>query len=128
VPFTARHWPHDAQTGRQVALCNTEKIESIAGEKGYDDQSLRNILRSDGVWPLLRHRLFAPSDHAHNVRLDSEVYSQRWMAESAFSAIRRQFNPAVHLCVWYREFRELVLAAKSVTSSRLSNSDLNVVI
>ncbi|KKF40138.1 transposase [Halorubrum saccharovorum] len=31
------------------------------------------------------------------------------MAETAFSAIKRRFDPAVHLCAWYREFRELVL-------------------
>ena len=31
------HWPHDTQTGRRVALRNTEKIESLAGDKGYDD-------------------------------------------------------------------------------------------
>ena len=66
------HWPHDTQTGRRVALRNTDKIESIAGDKGYDDQSLRDALRSEGVRPLLRHRLFAAYDHAHNARLDSE--------------------------------------------------------
>ncbi|MEZ3169029.1 transposase, partial [Halorubrum ejinorense] len=43
------HWPHDTQTGRRVALRNTEKIESLAGDKGYDDQSLRDALRSEGV-------------------------------------------------------------------------------
>ncbi|KKF40139.1 hypothetical protein FK85_23015 [Halorubrum saccharovorum] len=67
------HWSHDTQTGRRVALPNTEKIESLASDKGYDDQSLRDALRSAGVWPLLRHRLFAAYDHAHNARLDSEL-------------------------------------------------------
>ncbi|SDF04554.1 Transposase DDE domain-containing protein [Halorubrum xinjiangense] len=63
------------------------------------------------VRSLLRHRLFAAYDHAHNARLDSELYGQRWMAETAFSAIKRQFGPAVHSRAWYREFRELVLTA-----------------
>jgi IS5 family transposase len=105
------HWPHDTQVGRQVALRNTEKVESLAGDKGYDDQSLREALRSDGVRPLIKHRLFAASDHAHNARLDSELYGQRWMAESAFSAIKRRYGPAVGPCAWYRQFRELVLTA-----------------
>ncbi|RDZ55765.1 IS5/IS1182 family transposase [Haloferax sp. Atlit-10N] len=105
------HWPHDTQTGRRVALRNTEKIESLAGDKGYDDQSLRDALRSEGVRPLLRHRLFAHYDHAHNARLDSELYRQRWMAETTFSAIKRRFGPAVHPRAWYREFRKLVLTA-----------------
>ncbi len=87
------HWPHDTQVGRQVALRNTAEIESLAGDKGYDDQSLRDALRSEGVRPVIRHRLFAHYDHAHNARLDSDLYGQRWMAETAFSAIKRRFGP-----------------------------------
>ncbi|MDB2294666.1 transposase, partial [Halorubrum ezzemoulense] len=68
-------------------------------------------LRSGGVRPLLRHRLFAHYYHAYNARLDSELYGQRWMAETAFSAIKRRFGPAVHIRAWYREFRELVVTA-----------------
>ncbi|GAB7011513.1 hypothetical protein JCM31271_34560 [Halorubrum trueperi] len=71
------HWPHDTQTGRRVALRNTEKIESLAGDKGYDDQALRDALRSGGVRALLRQRPFAAYDQAHNARLDSELYGQR---------------------------------------------------
>jgi IS5 family transposase len=33
------------------------------------------------------------------------------MAETAFSAIKRQFGPAVHPREWYREFRGLVVTA-----------------
>jgi IS5 family transposase len=105
------HWPHDTQVGRRVALRNTEKVESLAGDKGYDDQSLRDTLRSEGVRPLIKHRLFAAYDHAHNARLDSDLYGQRWMAESAFSAIKRRYGSAVGSRAWYRQFRELVLTA-----------------
>ncbi len=103
------HWPHDTQVGRRIALRNTDEIESLAGDKGYDDQSLRDAVRSEGVRPVIRHRLFAHYDHAHNARLDSDLYGQRWMAESAFSAIKRRFGSAVGPSAWYREFRELVL-------------------
>jgi len=105
------HWPHDTQVGRRVALRNTEEIESLAGDKGYEDQSLREDLRSNGVRPVIRHRLFAHYDHAHNARLDSELYGQRWMTESAFSAIKRPYGSAVGPSAWYRQFRELVLIA-----------------
>jgi len=94
-----------------VALRNTDEIERLAGDKGYDDQSLRDALRSEGVRPVIRHRLFAYYNHAHNARLDSDLYRQRWMAETAFSAIKRRFGSAVGLSAWYREFRELVLPA-----------------
>ena len=94
-----------------MALRNTDEIESLAGDKGYDDQSLRDALRSEGVRPLIKHRLFAAYDHAHNARLDSEKYGQRWMAETAFSAIKRRYGSAVGSSAWYRQFRELVLTA-----------------
>jgi IS5 family transposase len=58
---------------------------------------------------LLRHRIFANYDHAHNAWLDRELYGQRWMAEAAFSAINRGFSPAVYPHAWYRGFRKLVL-------------------
>ncbi|WP_238992741.1 transposase [Halorubrum distributum] len=98
------HWPHDTQTGRRVALRNTEKIESIAGERGYDDQPLGDALHSEGG-SLLRHRLFAAYDHAHNAQLDSELYGQRWMAEIAFSAIKRRFGPVVYQPVYLNSAR-----------------------
>jgi IS5 family transposase len=60
---------------------------------------------------LLRYRSFAAHDHAHNARLDSELYDQRWIAETAFSAIKRRFGLAVNPRAWYRECRELVLTA-----------------
>lgn len=39
------------------------------------------------------------------------IDSQRWMAETAFSAIKRRFGPAVHSREGYRGFREFVLIA-----------------
>lgn len=105
------HWPQDTQVGRRVALRNTDAIESLTGDKGYDDQSLRDTLRKEGVRPLIKHRLFAHYDHAHNARLDSALYGQRRMAETAFSAIKRRYGSAVGPSAWYRQFRELVLTA-----------------
>lgn len=78
-----------------MALRNTEQVTSIAGDKGYDDQSLRDALRAEGVWPLIKHRLFAYYDYAHNARLDSDLYGQRLMAENAVSAIKRRCGSAV---------------------------------
>ena len=84
---------------RWVALRNTDKIESLAGNKGYDDQSLRGALHLDGVRPVISHRLFAHYDHPHNARVDSGLYGQRWMADSTFSAIKRRFGSAVGLSI-----------------------------
>jgi IS5 family transposase len=117
------HWPHDTQVGRQVALRNTDDIESLAGDKGYDDQSLRDVLRAEGVRPLLRHRVFAPYNHANNARLDSDLYGQRWMAETAFSSIRRRYGASVRSRAWYRQFRNSYSLPLSTTSNKPSRSD-----
>lgn len=102
-------WPHDIQTGHRATLRNNEKVNILTSDKGYDDYLIRDALRSEGVRPLLRNRLFVAYDH--NTRLDSGLYGQRWMDEITFPTIKRRFSPAIHPRTWYREFRELVVTA-----------------
>ncbi|MGQ3413837.1 transposase [Natrinema sp. LN54] len=62
------HWSHDTQVGSQVVLRNTADIESFAGDKGHDDHSLRDTLRTEDIRSVIKYRLFAAYDHAHNAR------------------------------------------------------------
>jgi IS5 family transposase len=94
-----------------VALRNTEKLESLASDNGYNGQSLRDALRSENVWPLIRLRLFTAYDQAHNARLDSDLYGQRWMADTAFLATKRRYGFAVRSNAWYRRPCEVILTA-----------------
>jgi IS5 family transposase len=84
-----------------VALRNTDEIKSFAGDKGYDNQSLRDALRSEGVRLVIRHGLFAHHNHTYNSRLDSELYRQCWMADTGSLSGRAPGTA----------FRELVLTA-----------------
>lgn len=86
--YYSAHWPHDIYVGRQVALRSTGEIETLAGNKGYTHQSLRDAIRSEGVEPVIRRRLFAYCDHAHNVRLDSNLSGQRLMTNGIFFSAR----------------------------------------
>lgn len=52
-------------------LRNTTDIESFAGDKGHDDHSLRDTLRTEGIRSVIKYRLFAAYDHAHNARMAS---------------------------------------------------------
>jgi len=36
-------------------------------------------------------------------------YSQRWMAETSYSTVKRSLGDAVRAFGWYRQFREIVL-------------------
>ena len=100
---------HDTQIGWQLALRNAGEIASLAADKGYDWQQLREKLREEGVRPLIKHREFRPIDCAHNARIDGSLYGQRALSETVFSTIKRTLGHAVRARAWYREFREIVL-------------------
>jgi len=72
----------DADLAEQIARRNAGDLRSLAADKGYDKQSLRRTLRELGSRPLIKHRIFAPYDHAHNARIDEQRYNQRSMTET----------------------------------------------
>ena len=51
---------HDTQLGWQLARRNAGELHSLAADKGYDWQQLREKLREEGVRPLIKHREFRP--------------------------------------------------------------------
>lgn len=101
-------WPDETKTGPQVAKRNVGDLQSLSADKGFDDKSFREELRSHNIRPLIKHRVFASYDHAHNARIDDDLYNQRWMAETVFSSVKRSLGSAVRASFWYREFRELI--------------------
>jgi len=85
----------DADLAEQIARRNAGDLRSLAADKGYDKQSLRESLCDLGIRPLIKHRIFAPYDHAHNARIDEQRYNQRSMTETVNSAIKRSLDFAV---------------------------------
>ncbi|WP_256943996.1 transposase, partial [Halobacterium hubeiense] len=100
---------------------NAGEIASLAADKGYDWQQLREKLREDGVRPLIKHREFRPIDCAHNARIDGSLYGQRALSETVFSTIKRTLGHAVRARAWYREFREIVLMCAVYNIKRAVN-------
>ena len=89
---------------------NTGELQALTADKGYDCTWLREYLREDlGVRPLIKHCINKPYDHAHNARIDDDLYHQRSMSESVFSSVKRSLGVALRARSWYREFRELAL-------------------
>jgi IS5 family transposase len=99
----------DADVCAQPARHYPGELQSLAADKGYDSQPLRNTLRDLGIRPLIKHRIFAPYGHAHNARIDDGLYGQRSMTETANSSVKRSYGSAVRARTWYREFREIAL-------------------
>jgi IS5 family transposase len=99
----------DADLAEQIARRNAGDLRSLAADKGYDKQSLREGLRDLRIRPLIKHRIFAPYDHAHNARINENRYNQRSMTETVNSAVKRSLGFAVRARSWFREFREIAL-------------------
>jgi len=99
----------DADVCAQLARRYGGELQTLAADRGYDSQPLRETLREMGIRPLIKHRIFAPYDHAHNARIDDDRYNQRSMTETANSSVKRSYGAAVRAREWYREFREVVL-------------------
>jgi len=104
-------WPSGMRIGPKVALRNAGDLRSLAADKGYDDMEFREDLRAEGVRPLIKHRVFASYDHAHNARIDDERYNQRSICETVNSVIKRSYGDAVRARDWFRQFREIALTA-----------------
>ena len=68
---------HDSQIAPLLIKRNTDEVEILLGDKGYDDQKIRALAREDGVRPVIKHREFSPLYKTWNARLDANLYVQR---------------------------------------------------
>ena len=99
----------DADLCEQIARRNAGDLRTLAADKGYDKTALRERLRELEIRPLIKHCIRAPYDHAHNARIDEDLYAQRSMNETVNSAVKRSLGYAVRARAWFREFREIAL-------------------
>ena len=99
----------DADLCEQIARRNAGDLRTLAADKGYDKTALRERLRELEIRPLIKHCIRAPYDHAHNARIDEDLYAQRSMTETVNSAVKRSLGYAVRARTWFREFREIAL-------------------
>ena len=98
----------DAEVCEQLAAVSAGELLTLAADKGFDCQPLRESLREMGIRPLVKHRVFAPYDHAHNAQINDDLYNQRSMTETVNSSVKRSYGSAVRAREWYREFHEIV--------------------
>jgi len=80
---------------------------------------LREYLR-DGldIRPLIKHCINKPYEHAHNARIEDDLYHQCFISESVFSSIKRSLGVTLRARVWYREFCEIALMLQYTTSRK----------
>lgn len=68
---------HDTKITPSPINRNTNEVDVLLGDKGYDDQQIRATARENGILPLLKHRKFSSLQKVWNARLDTDVYDQR---------------------------------------------------
>lgn len=99
----------DAEVCEQLARRHAGELRVLTADKGYDCNWLREDLRELGIRPLIKHCINKRYDHAHNARIDDDLYGQRSMAETVFSSVKRSLGCALRARSWCREFREVAL-------------------
>lgn len=81
--------PLDTQVGPHVLERNSDQVEVLTADRGYDSAEFRDFLQSRDVRPVTKHRELSSLDRAHNARLDDGIYGQRAIVESTFTAIKQ---------------------------------------
>ena len=112
--------------GRLVrSSSNVTDLRRVIGDGAYDSKSNFRVLSDMGVDPLIRvrknaslkgggcmPRKFAVVEQLGNADWRGERgYGYRWMAESAFSSLKRVFGEYVRSVKWRNMVRELLLKA-----------------
>jgi len=100
---------HDTKAGPRVVRRNADDLRSVAADNAFQDWHTEYESAALGVEPLVHHRGSTPMAAAHNALIRAKGYTQRWMAETSYSTVKRTQDSALRSRFWYRQFREIVL-------------------
>ena len=98
---------HDSQIILPLVDRTQAKLVSLHGDAGYDSKFVRDSLRSQGIRPVIKHRVFWNIDRAHNARL--KHYGKRSMSETVNSMMKRKYGDFVSCKTWNNQFKEMTL-------------------
>ncbi len=82
---------HDSQILLPLVNKTAASLLSLYGDGGYDAKHIRNVLRSQGIRPVIKHRIFWNIDKARN------------------AMIKRKYGDYVSSKVWNNQFKEMNL-------------------
>ena len=81
----------------------------LFGDKGYDSMKFRKWLDYQGVFSIIKYRIFYPTDYLLNETMDDFGYSKRSVIESVNSSIKRKFGDRLRSRKWFMQFKETKL-------------------
>ena len=100
---------HDSQIAPSLIKRNADEVETLLGDKGYDDRKICALASEEGVRRLIKHREFSSLHKAWNARLDANLYGQRSQNETVNSHLKRKCGAFVRSRHWWKQFRELAI-------------------
>lgn len=84
-------------------------LNLLFGDKGYDSMKFRKWLGYKGIFPIIKYRIFYPTDYLLNETMDDFGYSKRSVIESVNSSIKRKFGDRLRSRKWFTQFKETKL-------------------
>ena len=102
-------WRHDTKVGPQVVRRNADDLQYILADNAFQNWHTEYEYYTLDVEPVIYYRGSSLNAVSNNALLQEYGYTQRWMAETSYSSVKRSLGDAVRAQFWYREFREIVL-------------------
>ena len=100
---------HDTKAGPRVVRRNADDLRSVAADNGFQGWNSEYEAAALGVEYLVHYQGSSIMVTTNNALIRAKGYTQRWMAETTYSTVKRTQAAALRSRFWYRQFREIVL-------------------
>lgn len=100
---------HDTKAGPRFVRRNADDLQAVVADNGFQDWYTEYELSAYDLNYRIYDRGSNSTAVAHNALNQMYGYTQRWMAETAYSTTKRTQSSALCSRFWYRQFREIVL-------------------
>lgn len=101
---------HDTQSAPSLIKRNPDSIHGLRGDKGYNDQNIRDLAREYEDRPLIKHRKFSSLHKTWNAQMNADLSGQHSHNETVNSNLQRKYGAFVRSRRWWKQFHELTLA------------------
>ena len=100
---------HDSKIILPVVANCTNRIDILVADKGYDDNKVREALKSVNIEPVIPYREFTELDKLANYKLDKPTYHRRVLNETVNSSIKRKYGEELVSRKWRNQKKEVYL-------------------
>jgi IS5 family transposase len=100
---------HDTRIILPVIANCLHKIDTLVADKGYDDNRIREALKSVGITPVIPYREQTVLDKIANSKQDKKVYHRRSLNESVNRSIKTKYGEELVSVKWRNQQKEVSL-------------------